>query len=320
MVCLPPLGIAAPDDGSKRIFVYDQIGLVHVISNGVKFASPLLDIRSRLVGLTIGYDERGLLGLAAHPQFATHPYVYTYSSEPSAGAADFTDILDPGTTNNHQSVIAEWQIDPANPSKVLPGSRREILRIDEPQSNHNGGTMRFGPDGMLYFALGDGGNADDQGTGHLPDGNAQSTSNVYGKMLRINVDARTSGNGQYGVPSDNPFVGQDGVDEIYAYGFRNPFTFSFDRTTGALWVGDVGQNKVEEVDVVEKGKNYGWRIKEGTFYFDHAGSAAGFVTASPSGPVPPNLQDPGFQYDHDDGTGRDRRLCLSGQRCSSPSR
>lgn len=297
-----PITMAAPDDGSGRVFVCDQIGLVYVLRNGVLQSAPLLDIRNRLVNLSIGYDERGLLGLAVHPQFATHPYIYTYSSEFTAGPADFTDILDPGTTNNHQSVIAEWRIDPANTNQVLVSSRREILRIDEPQNNHNGGTMRFGPDGKLYIALGDGGQADDQGNGHLPDGNAQSLSNVYGKLLRIDVDARTSPNGQYGVPGDNPFVGQPGVDEIYAYGFRNPFSFSFDRGNGELWVGDVGQNKVEEIDVVTKGANYGWRIKEGTFYFDHAGSAAGFVTANPIGPVPAGLQDPIAQYDHDDGT------------------
>ncbi|MDB6035457.1 MAG: hypothetical protein JWM16_5795 [Verrucomicrobiales bacterium] len=297
-----PTAMAVPDDGTKRIFVSDQIGLVYVITNGVKLASPLLDVRNRLVSLAIGYDERGLLGLAVHPQFAAHPLIYTYTSESNGPAADFTDILEPGVKNDHQSVIAEWQIDPSNPNRVLPGSRREILRIDEPQSNHNGGTMRFGPDGLLYFALGDGGNADDQGAGHLPDGNAQSTSNVYGKLLRIDVDARTSANGQYGVPLDNPFVAQDGVDEIYAYGFRNPYSFTFDRTTGDLWVGDVGQNKVEEVDVVVKGGNYGWHVKEGSFYFDHAGSGAGFVTANPTGPVPPDLKDPVAQYDHDEGT------------------
>jgi glucose/arabinose dehydrogenase len=266
----------------------------------VRTSTPMLDLRSRLVPLG-AYDERGLLGLAVHPNFAQNPLIYTYTSEPSNGPADFSTTLSAGATNNHQSVIAEWRLTAGNTNEVDPASRREILRIDQPQSNHNGGAMHFGPDGLLYVALGDGGQADDQGEGHSPMGNGQDTSNPFGSMLRIDVDARTSANSQYGVPTDNPFVGADGVDEIYAYGFRNPYRFSFDRMSGQLYVADVGQNSIEEIDVVTKGGNYGWRVKEGTFFFDPNGASAGYVTDVPVVPVPAGLIDPIAQYDHDEG-------------------
>ncbi len=295
-----PLGLGVPDDGSGRMFVYDQSGLIWVLAGGGRLATPLLDIRSRLVPLG-AYDERGLLGMALHPDFANKPFVYTYSSEPSSGPADFPIVLPAGTTNNHQSVIAEWRVSAGNSNQLDLTSRREILRLDEPQSNHNAGAMHFGPDGFLYISLGDGGQADDEGSGHSPQGNAQDTSNPLGSILRINVDERSSANGQYGVPTDNPFVGGAGVDEIYAHGFRNPYRFSFDRTTGSLYAGDVGQNSIEEIDVVVKGGNYGWRVKEGTFFFDPNGAGAGYVTDVPVVAVPPDLVDPIAQYDHDEG-------------------
>jgi len=292
-----PLGFAVPDNFINRIFVYDQAGLIWLIDSGEMISIPMLDIRSRLV-LLGPYDERGLLGAAAHPNFAANPFVYTYTSEPNGPPADFVSTA---TNKNHQSVIAEWRIDPTNPQRIDPASRREIMRIDKPQSNHNGGTMRFGPDGYLYISIGDGGAADDQGDGHLPDGNAQSLDNVLGKVLRIDVNARTSANGQYGIPADNPFVGQAGIDEIYAYGLRNPFSFSFDSANGTLYLGDVGQNAIEELDIIIKGGNYGWRVKEGTYYFDPNGAQAGYITTIPVVPEPPNLIDPIAQYDHDDG-------------------
>ncbi len=189
-----PLSLAVPDDGSHRMFVYDQAGLAWVVTEAAgKLPTPLLDVRSRLV--TFGnYDERGLLGLATHPDFVHHPLVYTYTSEPIAGAADFANVMPAGATNNCQSVLAEWRINSANPNQVDPASRREILRIDKPQSNHNGGTLRFGPDGFLYISLGDGGRANDVADGHVPGGNAQSLQRIYGKLLRIDVDGRNSAN------------------------------------------------------------------------------------------------------------------------------
>ena len=295
-----PLGMAVPDDNSGRIFVYDQIGLIWALNNGVKVATPVLDVRNRLVllGAVGPYDERGLLGVACHPNFAENAFIYTYTSESNGPPADFTTTA---TNKNHQSVIAAWRVDPGNPLRIDPASRREVLRLDKPQFNHNGGTMRFGPDGYLYFSVGDGGNADDQGDGHVDGGNAQSLDYMLGKVLRIDVNARDSVNGQYGIPADNPFVGVPGIDEIYAYGLRNPYSFSFDKWDGSLYLGDVGQNNVEEIDIITKGGNYGWSVKEGTFYFDANGDGAGYVTTLPVRPVPPDLIDPIAQYDHDEG-------------------
>ncbi len=297
---ISPLGLAAPDDGSGRLFVYDQAGLVYVVVDGAKLETPLLDVRDRLIALR-NYDERGLLGFATHPDFAENPFVYTYTSEPSGGTADFTTVLPVGATNNHQAVISEWRIEAGDTNHVDRNSRREILRIDQPQGNHNGGTLQFGHDGLLYISLGDGGAADDQGAGHVEGGNGQNIENIYGNILRIDVDGRTSSNGQYAIPADNPFVGQPGLDEIYAYGFRNPYSFGFDLRTGELYVSDVGQNKVEEVNRVFKGGNYGWPIKEGDFYFDPNGTNAGFITTVPVRDVPADLVDPIAQYDHDEG-------------------
>lgn len=299
---IAPLGLAVPDDGSKRMFLYDQAGLAWVVVRGSQtLPAPLLDVRDRLV--TFGnYDERGLLGLATHPDFVNHPLIYTYTSEPIAGVADFVSVMPPGVANNHQSVIAEWRLDPADPNRVDPTSRREILRIDKPQSNHNGGTLRFGPDGFLYISLGDGGRANDVADGHVPGGNAQNLQRVYGKLLRIDVDGVDSANGQYGIPSDNPFVGQDAVQEVYAYGLRNPFTYSFDRLTGDLYAGDAGQNNIEEVDLIVKGGNYGWNVKEGSFWFDSVSENLGRVVTGPVRPAPADLIDPIAEYDHGEGS------------------
>jgi Glucose / Sorbosone dehydrogenase len=169
--------------------------------------------------------------------------------------------------------------------------------------------LSFGPDGLLYLPLGDGGNANDQGIGHTDAGNAQTLAagNVLGKILRIDPLGRNSANGKYGIPPDNPFADTQnplpGAHEIYAYGFRNPWRMSFDSETGQLYVGDVGQNDIEEVDIVEKGHNYGWPIKEGTFLFDSTlpGRAGeGFVFANTPG-SPAGLIDPIAEYDHADG-------------------
>jgi len=297
-----PLGMAVPDDGSRRIFVYDQAGMVWVVTEDAgKLPEPLLDVNDRLVSLG-RYDERGLLGLAAHPNFVQFPFIYTCTSEPIDGPADFVTVMPEGETNNHQSVIAEWQIDPNDPNRVDPNSRREILRIDEPQGNHNGGTLRFGPDDMLYISLGDGGRANDVADGHVPGGNAQSLQVIHGSLLRIDVDGNNSANGQYGIPQDNPFLGMDAVEEIYAYGMRNPYTYSFDSLTGDLYLGDAGQNNIEEVDLIIDGGNYGWNIKEGSFWFDSVTGNIGSVVTGPVRPAPPDLIDPIIEYDHDEGS------------------
>jgi glucose/arabinose dehydrogenase len=265
------------------------------------------DLSSLLVGdlaqviTGLPYDERGFLGLAFDPGFRHNGLLYTFTSEDPTAPADFT--TQPGDMpGGGQAVVTEWSVQNrrADRIKVDPSSRRVLMRIDKPQFNHNGGDLAFGPDRMLYVSVGDGGAADDEGPGHVPGGNAQSLAdgNVLGKILRIDPHGDNSANGAYGIPADNPFVGRAGADEIYAYGFRNPYRFSFGRDDSRLFVGEVGQNDIEEVDVVRAGGNYGWPVKEGTFLFDNGGpTGAGSVTANSPG-SPAGLIDPVAQYDH----------------------
>lgn len=303
-------GITAPNlltfapDGTNRQFVLDQDGQVVLVKNGVQQTTPFLDVASRIVTLNPNFDERGLLGLAFHPGFADpqsagYRKLYTYTSEPfNAGlTADFSVTLQSGNYNN-QGVIAEWMVDANNPDIVDVTTRREMIRMNDPQSNHNGAHIQFGPDGFLYMAFGDGGGANDTANGHTPGlGNGQDLGVIWGKIHRIDVNARNSANGKYGIPADNPFVGVNGLDEIYAYGMRNPFRFTFDPTNGKLLVADVGQNQVEELNDVVKGGNYGWNVKEGTFLFNPAN---GTITANSPG-SPANMNDPILMYDHDEG-------------------
>lgn len=314
-------GLAAPIDLLPdpqipgRLYVVDQAGRILVIHQGQLQAEPFLDVTDRIVqplGIlgsfdVNDYDERGLLGLAFHPEFADtgkpgYHKVYTYTSEAVNGPADFTVDMPTGQIN-HQSVITEWQL-AAGGVNIDPGSARVLMRIDQPQFNHNGGMIAFGPDGYLYIALGDGGGANDTAAGHGDQGNGQNINTVHGSILRIDPTApeltpdsrdAVSANNAYRIPWDNHFVGIDGIDEIYAYGFRNPFRFSFDRLSGMLIVADVGQDHVEEINIVRKGLNYGWRIKEGDFLFDPEGQHIGLPFEDPS------LTDPVAQYDHDDG-------------------
>lgn len=315
-----PLEIKSSGDGSNRLFVVDQVGKIFIIEDGNMRVTPFLDVSDRLVS-PLGilgsfdendFDERGLLGLAFHPGFADSGSsgfrkIYTYTSEPVSSAADFTtSALPAGVSFNHQSVIAEWTVDSVDERIIDTSTRRGIMVIDQPQFNHNAGQLEFGPDGYLYIALGDGGSSNDTGDGHGSEGNGQNKNTVHGSILRIDpLDPSTtptrsdaiSSNGKYRVPADNPFVGADGLDEIFAYGFRNPFRFSFDRETSRLIVADVGQNFIEEIDIVGAGGNYGWNFKEGSFRFN---SATGEVTVDLNG-LPSGLLDPVAQYDHDEG-------------------
>ena len=302
----PTWGTVAPGD-NERLFVTDQDGILWAIDLATGEKTIFLDASDRLVELGIGgpgnFDERGLLGVAFHPDYATNGLLYTYTSEPVNGPADFS-TMPPGMTADHQSVINEWQVpDPTHPDSVIdPTSAVELLRIDQPQFNHDGGGLVFGPDEMLYLSLGDGGGADDEGVGHGTTGNGQDPSNVLGAILRFDPNGSNSANGQYGIPADNPFVDQPGfVEEIFAYGFRNPFRFSFDMDTGDMYIADVGQNDIEEIDIGIAGGNYGWNLKEGTFCFEPNGNDAGFVTRCRPREVPSDLIDPIAQYDHDEG-------------------
>jgi glucose/arabinose dehydrogenase len=308
----PNWGTSAPGDPG-RLFVTDQDGILWAIDLATGDKSVFLDISARLVPLGFfgpgSFDERGLLGVAFHPDYVDNGLLYTYTSEP-ANDADFPVPL--GDPAEHESVIIEWQVpDPSHPDSVVaPASARVLLRIGQPQFNHDGGALNFGPDDMLYISLGDGGNRDDEGDGHSPEGNGQDPSNVLGSILRIDPLGNNSANGQYGVPADNPFFpggadpfgGEAGCsdgfcDEIFAYGFRNPFRFSFDMERGDLYVGDVGQDDLEEVDVVVAGGNYGWNLKEGSFCFDPNGTDLGFAfDQEPCPDEPPGLIDPIAQY------------------------
>ena len=261
-----PVTLTTPRDGSGRLFVVDQAGLIRVVMpDGTLRPEPFLDLRSRMVALMPGFDERGLLGLAFHPQYAANGRFFVYYSAPlRAGApAGF----------NHTSHISEFRVS-ADPNRADPASERILLQVDKPQFNHNAGTLLFGPDdGDLYISIGDGGGANDVGLGHVADwyadnagGNGQDvTQNLLGSILRIDVDAGIP----YGIPPDNPFVGTAGLDEVWAYGFRNPYRMSFDRgASRELFVADVGQNSWEEVSIAVAGGNYGWNVKEATHCFD----------------------------------------------------
>jgi len=217
------------------------------------------------------------------------------------------------TDKNYKNVINEFKMSATDPNVVDPNSRREIISFGKNASNHNGGTITFGPDGYLYLGTGDGGNANDVGPSHIePGGNAQNLTTPLGKMLRIDpinpvlsvgsLDP-ISGNGQYRIPIDNPFQGAGQVPEIYAYGFRNPYRFSFDPLNGQLIVADVGQNTVEEIDRVTRAGNYGWAVKEGDFLFNRTTGAVGARSpGSPAGLIDPIVGTMGtLEYDHGDG-------------------
>lgn len=300
----PNWGIFAPGLPRRILFVTDQNGLLWEIDVVSGQKRVFLDVKNRLVALG-PFDERGLLGVAFHPDYTMNGLLYTYTSESVVGEADFS-TMPLGVLPDHQALIVEWQVpDPTNLAALVdPGSARELLRIDEPQANHNGGGLNFGPDGMLYISLGDGGAGEDEGTGHQgPRGNGQNPTNVLGTILRIDPTGSNSANGSYGIPPDNPFVGISRVvPEIFAFGFRNPFRFSFDTVTGLLLVGDVGQYDIEEIDVVLPGRDYGWNFKEGTFCFNPNGNDPGFVSECLPNQVPPFLTDPIAQYDHDEGS------------------
>lgn len=305
----------APGDAT-RLFIVDQPGHLIALNLATGQTSVFHDVSDRLIplgefGPGLFNESRGFLGAAFHPGYAANGLVYTYTSEPVSGLADFS-TMPAGEVADHQTVITEWVVPrPLDPtSAVAPASAREILRIDQPQFNQNGGALEFDANGYLYIALGDGGGADDVDgqlfldkpiVGHGT-GNGKDPSNPLGAILRIDPIGDPLGADRvYAIPTTNPFFGQAGfVEEIFAYGFRNPFRISIDAMTGNLFAADVGQNDIEEVNIVTAGNNYGWNYKEGGFFFDANGNDAGFVTDVDPG-VPAGLVDPVAQYDHDEG-------------------
>ena len=233
-----PVYVTHAGDGSGRLFVVEQAGVIRIIRNGRLLARPFLDVRSRV----ISGGEMGLLSVAFHPQYASNGRFFV----------NYT-----ANSDSLRTVIAEYRVSDA--PDVAGRAERVLLEIAQPYRNHNGGLNLFGPDGMLYIGMGDGGSGGD------PHNNGQRLDTLLGKLLRLDVN----GEAPYGVPRDNPFVGRAGArGEIWAYGLRNPWRFSFDRGTGQLFLADVGQNAWEEVDLVERGQNYGWNVMEGAHCFN----------------------------------------------------
>lgn len=277
-----PIWMSEAPDGSGRLFIVEQWGLIFVVQKGTDggASSEFLNITNRHPYIS---NEEGLMSIAFHPGFKTNGLFYIYYNQENTNRRS----LYP-----RRSVISEMSVFATNASLADPSSERILLEVQQPFSNHKGGELAFGPDGCLYLGLGDG------GLGCDPFNNGQNTATFLAKMLRIDVNTRsTLGGGQfqeklpYGIPADNPFVNEPYMNglgarrEIYALGLRNPWRYSFDKQTGDLWVGDVGQDLWEEIDLVVKGGNYGWNVREGAHHFK---------------PGPPGAQyiDPVMEYPH----------------------
>ena len=262
-----PLAMVQPE-GDERRFVIEQHGLVRIITpDGEVLDEPFLDLRHKLVDQWPEFDEKGLLGLAFHPDFANNGKLYVAYSVNT----HWKGALEKHFWWSHTNVIEEYTVSADDPDAADPTTARLISAIDWPQFNHNGHWIGFGPDGMLYVSTGDGGYANDWGIGHnVTEGNGQDLLSQHGKILRIDVNGAAEGN-NYAIPNDNPFVGQEdsALPEIWAYGLRNPWRCSFDMGgENQLFCGDVQQNSYEEVTIVEPGSNHGWRVMEGTHCFD----------------------------------------------------
>ena len=276
-----PIVVTHASDGSNRVFVAEQEGIIKVFRNDqeTEEATVFLDIEEHVV-YRDDKNEEGLLGFAFHPKFRQNGEFFVYYTSTEA------DLL---------SKISRFRVSKDNPNVADPASEEVILRVPQPYWNHNGGTIAFGGDGFLYVALGDGGSGND------PHGNGQNLTTLLGSILRIDIDHK-SDDRNYSIPKDNPFVGKTVPvgprgkmvpvrEEIYAYGLRNVWRMAFDRKTGSLWAGDVGQNLWEEINIIKSGGNYGWNIREAKHWFRPDGNDADR----------PDLIDPILEYHHDIG-------------------
>ena len=278
-----PVWLTAPE-GDDRLFILERPGRILIYENGALLPNSFLDLTGVVdTGGAGAGNEGGLLGLVFDPDFAVNRAFYVYYTIDGTGGDALT------------SCLSRFLVDAGDPNLALPGSEKILLQVGQPSANHNGGTILFGPDDMLYFGLGDGGGQND------PDDNGQDGSVLLAKMLRLDVSF-SDPQDDYTIPPGNPFIGPDGIrDEIWALGLRNPYRFSFDRMTGDLYIGDVGQNRVEEVDVQAAsslgGQNYGWDVMEGTECF------AGGQNGSEPPCFDPSLTEPVFEYLHSDPPG-----------------
>ena len=275
-----PLFLTGAGDGTNRIFVVSEYGAIYVWPNrsDVTEMKTFLDIRDR-----VQYDdkknEEGLLGLAFHPKFKENGQFFVYYSQK------------PTKENPHVTAISRFRVSADDPNRADPKSEEILMQIKHPFWNHKGGTIVFGPDGYLYVGLGDGGARDD------PHGNGQNLQTLLGSILRIDVDHKDPGL-EYGIPKDNPFVAQGDAarGEIWAYGIRNVWRIAFDRETGDLWAGDVGQDLWEEIDIIRRGGNYGWNLREARHSFTPKDKPN-----SKGSPPRDDLIEPIWEYHHDVG-------------------
>jgi glucose/arabinose dehydrogenase len=282
-----PVGLVAMPGDDTRALLLEQTGLISLLDLGSGATTPFLDLRDKVVPLKPDYDERGLLGLAFHPDFATNGRLFVYYGAPVRAASP--------VLQDHINTLSEFRVDPAHPETADPASERVVLQFGQPQFNHSGGGLGFGPDGMLYLGTGDGGGQGDASEGHSKQGNAQDLTRLNGKILRLDIDGKQP----YAVPVDNPSLGADARPEIYAYGLRNPWRLAWE-PAGArrLIVSDVGYGRYEEIDIVGSGGNYGWRIREGAHCLDVAAPLTDPQTCPTTGADGKPLIDPVLEYTH----------------------
>jgi glucose/arabinose dehydrogenase len=291
-----PIGLVDPDDGSGRLFIQEQQGIVQVLEPTGTLGTPLLDLRAQLLELEDGFEERGLLGFALHPDFARNGRVYVSYSAPMRADA-------PEGWNNTRK-ISELTLAPGAET-IDPASERVLIALDWPSRKHNGGGLAFGPNGYLYIGVGDSGGAHGVGPKVLwsafdvPENQlywdrlAQDVTSLFGSVLRIDVDKGFPG---YGIPPTNPFVGKPGRDEIYAWGFRNPYRLGVDAKTGAVLVTAIAETLWESIYLIDAPGNFGWPLREGTHCVDRTKPRDPPLDCTRIGPNGYRIQDPIIEY------------------------